>query len=83
MSAALGKQFHIGEHERSDLTQAYQDTLASWDLFLTMVWFFDPDVIYNGIEYRFWTRLQDYISRSLSILLSGLDVMSVALLTKQ
>ena len=34
MSSALGKPFHIGEHERSTLTEAYQATLADWNLFL-------------------------------------------------
>ena len=75
MSSALGKPFHIGEHERSDLTQAYQDTLANWNLFLYDGFgSFDPDVIYNRIEYLA-TGLDCRVIflDHLSILLSGLD----------
>jgi len=75
MSSALGKPFHIGEHERADLTQAYQDTLANWNLFLYDGFgSFDPDVIYNRIEYLA-TGLDCRIIflDHLSILLSGLD----------
>ena len=52
MSAALGKPFHLGEHERSTLSEAYQETLAKWNLFLFDGFgSYDPDVIYNRIEY--------------------------------
>ena len=75
MSAAIGKSLHIGEHERSDLTQAYNDTLANWNLFLFDGFgSFDPDVIYNRIEYLACgldTRV--IFLDHLSILLSGLD----------
>jgi len=75
MSAAVGKSLHLGEHERSDLTKAYQDTLANWNLFLFDGFgSFDPDLIYNRIEYLA-TGLDARIIflDHLSILLSGLD----------
>ena len=75
MSAAVGKSLHLGEHDRSTLTQAYQDTLAVWNLFLFDGFgSFDPDLIYNRIEYLA-TGLDARIIflDHLSILLSGLD----------
>jgi twinkle protein len=75
MSAACGKSLHIGEHERSDLTKVYQDTVANWNLFLFDGFgSFDPDIIYNRIEYLaagLDTRI--VFLDHLSILLSGLD----------
>ena len=75
MSAAVGKSLHLGEHERSDLTQAYNDTLAKWNLFLFDGFgSFDPDVIYNRIEYLACGLDTKVIFLDhLSILLSGLD----------
>ena len=75
MSAAVGKSLHIGEHERSTLTDAYQATLANWNLFLFDGFgSFDPDLIYNRIEYLA-TGLDTRVIflDHLSILLSGLD----------
>jgi twinkle protein len=75
MSSALGKSFHLGEHERSTLSEAYQATLANWNLFLFDGFgSFDPDVIYNRIEYLA-TGLDTRIIflDHLSILMSGLD----------
>lgn len=75
MSAAVGKSLHLGEHERSDLDEAYQETLAKWELFLFDGFgSFDPDVIYNRIEYLA-TGLDCRIIflDHLSILLSGLE----------
>ena len=75
MSAAVGKSLHIGEHDRSSLTQAYQATLANWNLFLFDGFgSFDPDLIYNRIEYLA-TGLDTRVIflDHLSILLSGLD----------
>ena len=75
MSSAAGKSLHIGEHERSDLTEIYQDTLGKWNLFLFDGFgSFDPDIIYNRIEYLaagLDTRV--IFLDHLSILLSGLD----------
>ena len=75
MSAAVGKSFHLGEHDRSTLTEAYQATLANWNLFLFDGFgSFDPDLIYNRIEYLA-TGLDARVIflDHLSILLSGLD----------
>jgi twinkle protein len=75
MSVAVGKPLHIGTHERSYLAQAYQDTLAKWNLFLFDGWgSVDPDVIYNRVEYLaagLDTRV--IFLDHLSILLSGLE----------
>ncbi len=75
MSASVGKSLHIGEHDRATLTQAYQATLADWNLFLFDGFgSFDPDIIYNRIEYLA-TGLDTRVIflDHLSILLSGLD----------
>ena len=75
MSPALGKPFHLGEHERSTLSEAYQETLAKWNLFLFDGFgSYDPDIIYNRIEYLA-TGLDCRIIflDHLSILLSGLE----------
>ena len=75
MSAAVGKSLHLGEHDRSTLTEAYQATLADWNLFLFDGFgSFDPDLIYNRIEYLA-TGLDARVIflDHLSILLSGLD----------
>ena len=75
MSAAVGKSLHLGTHERSELTAAYESTLANWNLFLFDGFgSFDPDLIYNRIEYLA-TGLDTRVIflDHLSILLSGLD----------
>jgi twinkle protein len=75
MSVAVGKSLHLGEHDRSTLTEAYQATLADWNLFLFDGFgSFDPDLIYNRIEYLA-TGLDARVIflDHLSILLSGLD----------
>ncbi len=52
MSSAVGKPLHIGEHDRKDLTTIYEKTLNVWDLYLFDGFgSYDPDVIYNRIEY--------------------------------
>ena len=75
MSAAVGKPFHIGQHSTEDLTAAFDQTLANWNLFLFDGFgSFDPDLIYNRIEYMasgLETRI--VFLDHLSILLSGLD----------
>ena len=75
MSSALGKPFHLGEHERSTLSEAYQETLAKWNLFLFDGFgSYDPDVIYNRIEYlAAGLDCRIVFLDHLSILLSGLD----------
>ena len=75
MSSACGKQFHIGTHERSDLTEAYQNTLAQWNLYLFDGFgSFDPDNIISRIRYlAAGLDCRIVFLDHLSILLSGLD----------
>jgi twinkle protein len=75
MSAAVGKSLHLGNHDRSTLTDAYQNTLVNWNLFLFDGFgSFDPDVIYNRIEYlACGLDTKVVFLDHLSILLSGLD----------
>lgn len=75
MSAAVGKSLHLGEHERSTLTEAYQSTIANWNLFLFDGFgSYDPDLVYNRIEYlAAGLDCRVIFLDHLSILLSGLD----------
>jgi twinkle protein len=75
MSAYVGKSLHLGEHDRKTLTEAYEDTLAKWDLYLFDGFgSFDPDIIYNRIEYlASGLDTKVIFLDHLSILLSGLD----------
>lgn len=75
MSVAVGKSLHLGEHDRATLTEAYSHSLAKWNLFLFDGFgSFDPDVIYNRIEYLACGLDTKVIFLDhLSILLSGLD----------
>jgi twinkle protein len=75
MSVASGQAFHIGEHERSELERVYSDTLAKWNLFLFDGFgSFDPNLIYNRIEYlACGLDAKVIFVDHLSILLSGLD----------
>ena len=75
MSSALGKSLHMGEHEREELDDAFQRTIANWNLYLFDGFgSFAPDIIYNRIEYLA-TGLECRVVflDHLSILLSGLD----------
>jgi twinkle protein len=75
MSCAVGQSLHLGEPTTETLTDAYNASLANWDLFLFDGFgSFDPDVIYNRIEYLACgldTRI--VVLDHLSILLSGLE----------
>ena len=75
MSAALGKAYHLGEHTREELTEAYDNTLANWNLFLFDGFgSFDPDIIYNRIEYAAAGLDSKIVFLDhLSILMSGLE----------
>ena len=75
MSTAVGKSLHIGEHERTDLEEHFRDTIANWHLYLFDGFgSFDPDVIYNRIEYlASGLECRIIFLDHLSILLSGLD----------
>jgi len=75
MSTAVGKNLHIGEHEASELRSAFDNSIANWNLFLFDGFgSFDPDIIYNRIEYlATGLDCKVIILDHLSILLSGLD----------
>jgi len=75
MSVASGQALHIGEHDRSTLERVYGDTLAGWNLFLFDGFgSFDPNLIYNRIEYlACGLDAKVIFVDHLSILLSGLD----------
>ena len=75
MSAAAGKAYHIGEHDEKELTEAFNATLNNWNVYLFDGFgSFDPDVIYNRIEYlASGLECRVIFLDHLSILLSGLD----------
>ena len=75
MSAHVGKSLHLGTPTRKELEQAFNQTLAKWNLFLFDGFgSFDPDVIYNRIEYlASGLDTKVIFLDHLSILLSGLD----------
>ena len=75
MSVDQGKSFHLGNHERTTLSEAFDNTIARWNLFLYDGFgSIDPDVIYNRVE--FLAKGLDcrvIFVDHLSILISGLD----------
>ena len=75
MSSAVGKPLHLGEPTREELTTAFEHTMAKWDLHLYDGFgSYDPDVIYNRIEYlASGLDTKVIFLDHLSILLSGLD----------
>ena len=75
MSAHVGKSLHLGTPSREELQEAYEATLKNWNLYLFDGFgSFDPDVIYNRIEYLAQGLDTKVIFLDhLSILLSGLD----------
>jgi len=75
MSAAVGKSLHLGEHTTDELTEAFDSTIADWNLYLFDGFgSYDPDVIYNRIEYlASGLDCKIIFLDHLSILLSGLD----------
>ena len=75
MSAAVGKSLHIGEHSHDELTEAFDSSIANWNLYLFDGFgSFDPDIIYNRIEYlASGLDTKVIFLDHLSILLSGLD----------
>ena len=75
MSVAVGKSLHLGEPKREELVTAFDKTLANWNLFLFDGFgSYDPDVIYNRIEYLAnGLDCKIIFLDHLSILLSGLD----------
>ncbi len=75
MSTAVGKNLHIGEHSESELTSAFERSIANWNVYLFDGFgSFDPNVIYNRIEYlASGLECRVIFLDHLSILLSGLD----------
>ena len=75
MSVADEKAYHIGEHSEEDLTQAFNRTLANWHLYLFDGFgSFDPDVIYNRLEYlATGLDVKVVFLDHISILMSGLE----------
>ena len=75
MSVVVGKPLHLGEHSEEELTDAFNVSIADWNLFcFDGFGSYDPDLIYNRIEYMA-TGLECRVVflDHLSILLSGLD----------
>ena len=75
MSDACGKSLHLGEQQRSELTEIFDRTIAKWNLQLFDGFgSYDPDHIYNRIEYMASGLDTKIIFLDhLSILLSGLE----------
>ena len=75
MSTAVGKNLHLGEYDEQELESAFRSSIANWNLYLFDGFgSFEPDLIYNRIEYMA-TGLECRVIflDHLSILLSGLD----------
>ncbi len=75
MSTAVGKNLHLGEYSEEELESAFRSSIANWNLYLFDGFgSFEPDLIYNRIEYMA-TGLECRVIflDHLSILLSGLD----------
>jgi len=75
MSTAVGKPLHLGEHDESELKEDFRTTIGNWHLYLFDGFgSFDPDVIYNRIEYlASGLECRVVFLDHLSILLSGLE----------
>ena len=75
MSTAVGKNLHIGEHSEQELKSAFESSIANWNLYcFDGFGSFDPDVIYNRIEYlASGLECRIIFLDHLSILLSGLE----------
>ena len=75
MSTAVGKNLHLGEHETEELDTAFSNSIANWNLYcFDGFGSFDPDIIYNRIEFMATgLECQVIFLDHLSILLSGLD----------
>ncbi len=75
MSCALGKAYHIGEHNEEELRTAYRDSIANWNLYMFDGFgSFDPDIIYNRLEYlATGLDVKVIFLDHISILMSGLE----------
>ena len=75
MSTAVGKPLHIGEHSEQELKEHFSNTIANWNLYMFDGFgSYDPDVVYNRIEYlASGLECRLIFLDHLSILLSGLE----------
>ena len=75
MSVASNRSLHLGEQQRSELTEIFDKTIAKWNLHLFDGFgSYDPDHIYNRIEYlAAGLDTKVIFLDHLSILLSGLE----------
>lgn len=75
MSNAVGTNLSLGEHSHDELTKAFDSSINLWNLYLFDGFgSFDPDTIYNRIEYLASGLDCNIIFLDhLSILMSGLD----------
>ena len=75
MSVAARKSLHLGEQQRSELTEIFDQTIGKWNLHLFDGFgSYDPDHIYNRIEYMAaGLETKVIFLDHLSILLSGLE----------
>ena len=75
MSVAARKSLHLGEQQRGELTEIFDQTISNWNLHLFDGFgSYDPDHIYNRIEYMAAGLDTKVIFLDhLSILLSGLE----------
>ena len=75
MSVASRRSLHLGEQQRGELTEIFDQTIANWNLHLFDGFgSYDPDHIYNRIEYMAAGLDTKVIFLDhLSILLSGLE----------
>jgi len=75
MSCAVGQPLHIGEHDKGEIDKHFLVSLANYDLYLFDGFgSFDPDTIYQRIEYMAsGLECRVIFLDHISILLSGLE----------
>jgi len=75
MSTAVGKNLNLGEYDKQELEEYFHNSIANWNLYLFDGFgSFDPQLIYNRIEYlASGLECRIIFLDHLSILLSGLD----------
>jgi twinkle protein len=75
MSTAVGEPLHLGGYDHTKLKEYFSNTISNWNLYLYDGFgSFDPDVIYNRIEFlASGLECRFVVLDHLSILLSGLE----------
>ena len=75
MSCAVGEPLHIGDHDKKEIDKHFLVSLANYDLYLFDGFgSFDPDTIYQRIEYMAsGLECRVIFLDHISILLSGLE----------